>query len=86
MVLFGHAHPNDKHDDFFDPFLEEATRFEKPILYLHGDGHKWIKDRPFDAENILRVQVDQGGIAPPLKVVVAGSGAEVFEFDRRGAE
>ncbi len=83
LVLFGHANPNEKHADFFDPFIEEATAFGKPVLYLHGDGHKWIHDRPFAAENILRVQVDQGGIAPPLKVTVTDHVSEPFQFDRR---
>ena len=83
LVLFGHAKPNENHDDFFDGFVEDAQAFGKPILYLHGDGHRWIHDRPFAAENILRVQVDQGGIASPLKVAVTDDAQEPFEFDRR---
>ncbi len=83
MVLFGHAKPAAKHNDFFQPFNKEAAKFSKPILYLHGDGHRWIQDRPFPAKNILRVQVDQGGIAPPLKVTVTGKSTKPFEFDRR---
>jgi len=82
LVLFGHANVNQKHADFFDPFIEEAKAFEKPILYLHGDGHRWIHDRPFAAKNILRVQVDQGGIAPPLKVTVTDHPSTPFQFDR----
>lgn len=50
---------------FFAPFNDDAVKFAKPILLLHGDGHRWIHDRPFAAGSILRVQVDQGGIAPP---------------------
>jgi hypothetical protein len=63
--------------------VKRLERWDKPVLYLHGDGHRWIKDRPFGAENILRVQVDQGGIAPPLKVTVTTDTDEPFEFDRR---
>lgn len=83
LVIFGHAKPNENHQDFFEPFQEDAKEFGKPILYLHGDGHRWIHDRPFPATNILRVQVDQGGIASPLKVTVSKDAAEPFQFDRR---
>ncbi|MCH7727369.1 MAG: metallophosphoesterase, partial [Planctomycetes bacterium] len=82
-VVFGHAHPAAKHSDFFGAFAKEAELFEKPILYLHGDGHRWIHDRPFAAKNILRVQVDQGGIAPPVKITITNDPSEPFRFDRR---
>lgn len=83
LVIFGHAKPAGSHTDFFDPFVEDAKQFRKPILYLHGDGHRWIHDRPFTAKNILRVQVDQGGTAPPLKITVTDDPKEPFVFDRR---
>lgn len=86
LVIFGHANPNYKHTDFFDPFNKDASEFKKPILYLHGDGHRWVYDRPFVAQNILRVQVDQGGIAPPLKVTVTDHQTAPFQFDRRNEE
>jgi hypothetical protein len=82
MVLFGHASPALSHSDFFARFVPAAAEFTKPILYLHGDGHIWIKDRPFEAKNILRVQVDRGGIASPVQVRVT-EGEEPFLFDRR---
>jgi hypothetical protein len=75
--------PFAKHKDFFQPFSKDAATFKKPILYLHGDGHRWIHDRPFPAKNMWRVQVDQGGIAPPLKVTVTDDAEEPFVFDRR---
>ncbi len=83
LVIFGHARPNSTHRDFFEPFSKDAKEFTKPILYIHGDGHRWVYDRPFAAQNILRVQVDQGGIAPPLKVVVTDHETTPFQFDRR---
>ena len=86
LIIFGHAQPNAKHDDFFKLFMKNAKAFAKPILYLHGDGHRWIYDRPFDAKNILRVQVDQGGIAPPLKITVTNDPEEPFQFDRRNGQ
>ncbi|MCA9016565.1 MAG: metallophosphoesterase, partial [Planctomycetaceae bacterium] len=86
LVILGHARPVQNHSDFFDPFTQDALKFQKPILYIHGDGHLWIYDRPFAARNILRVQVDQGGIAPPLKVTVTGDKTTPFQFDRRNGQ
>lgn len=40
LVIFGHAHPNANRNDFFEGFVKDAEQFEKPILYLHGDGHR----------------------------------------------
>ena len=86
LVVFGHAKPAKVHNDLFEPFSKVAEDFDKPVLYLHGDGHKWIHDRPFKAKNILRVEVDQGGIAPPLKVMVTDHPTVPFEFDRRNGK
>jgi len=86
LMLFGHATPAPKHDDFFGPLSIVAQEFNKPVLYLHGDGHNWVYDRPFAAKNILRVQVDQGGKAPPLKVTVTNDASEPFQFDRRNGQ
>ena len=83
VIIFGHANPAATHQDFFMPLNEVARQFGKPILYLHGDGHRWLHDRPFMAKNILRVQVDQGGQAPPLKVTVTDHPTDPFVFDRR---
>ena len=86
FVLFIHANPNVAHSDFFDPFMNVAKKFKKPILLVHGDGHRWIHDRPFAAQNILRVQVDQGRIGPPLKVTITGDKKNPFQFDRRNGK
>ncbi len=86
LVIFGHAKPAKVHHDFFDPFSRVAEEFGKPVLYLHGDGHKWIYDRPFKAKNILRVEVDQGGKAPPVKVQVTNHPTDPFVFDRRNGK
>jgi hypothetical protein len=82
-VIFGHALPVKVHDDYFNGLCDAAIKFDKPMLYLHGDGHKWIHDYPFAAKNILRIQVDQGGIAPPIKVTVTDDAKNPFVVDRR---
>jgi hypothetical protein len=82
-VLFAQANPTRNHADFMTALNAAATAFEKPVLFVHGDGHKWIMDRPFEAQNILRVQVDMGGIAPPLQVTIDPAKMPPFVLDRR---
>lgn len=86
MVVMGHATPTKKHAAFFDGMTGIAKTWAKPILYIHGDGHTWKKDRPFKADNILRVQVDAGGKAPPVRVTVTEDPANPFTFDRKKAK
>lgn len=84
VVVFGHALPTARHLDFFGPFTEDIARLGKPTVYIHGDGHRWIQDQPFpNAPNLTRIQVDQGGIAPPLKITITEDPNEPFQFDRR---
>ena len=83
FVLFGHAHPVERHLDFFKPFVALVDEAKLPVLYLHGDGHRWIKDKPFGTGNVTRVQVDQGGVAPPLKITVRPALKDPFVFERR---
>ena len=64
-VVFGHSHPND-HPAFRDRFVDAATEFGSPVLYLQGDGHVWIHDQPWIGP-IDRVQVDAGGSAPRFR-------------------
>ena len=86
LVLLAHAEPNKHHQDFFGPFDKAAAKFGKPVLVLHGDGHRWIHDRPFESQNILRVQVEQGSVAPPLLVTITDDPRTPFVFDRRMSE
>ena len=83
MVVFGHANMNknpEKFELFTKQFRATAKAFKKPILYLQGDGHTWIKDRPWLEENMLRVQVDAG--AGILEVTVDNSLEDPFIFTK----
>ena len=80
-IVFGHAHPNAKHETFFTRFREAVKEFGRPVLYMHGDGHSWIHDQPWP-ENITRVQVDAGSISPPVQVSVSSELDPVFSFNR----
>jgi len=84
IVVFGHANVTDfspeKYKLFTDVFRKKAEEFGKPVLYLHGDGHMWIKDRPWPEKNILRVQVDSGPRI--IRVKIIRSLDNPFFFDR----
>ncbi|WP_339706096.1 metallophosphoesterase [uncultured Kriegella sp.] len=84
LVVFGHANMIEagsaKFRTFTDSFRATATDFNKPILYVQGDGHIWFQNRPYDERNILRVQVDSGPKA--VKVTVNPNLEQPFVFDR----
>lgn len=82
LVIFGHALPDRNHRTFFLMLNRMAHSFEKPILYIHGDGHNWRQEHPFLADNIWRVQVAQGGRANPITVTVTNDPEEPFVFMR----
>ena len=83
LIVLSHATPTSMHGDFFDTLSQSANTIDKPVLYIHGDGHKWIQDYPFRSKRILRVQVDQGGIAPPVRISITDNLKTPFIFDRR---
>ena len=70
------------HRTFFFMLNGMVQSLEKPILYIHGDGHNWVHDYPFTAKNILRVQVENGGSANPVTVTVTNDPDEPFVFVR----
>ena len=73
---------------FTSRFAELSAAFGKPVLFVHADGHKWIRDRPWKkSQNVTRVQVDLiQAKFPPVQVTVKekpGKDGEIFAFDRR---
>ncbi len=95
-VIFAHANPGALEDGEFSftkhafrPLIEyldttTQTDFPKPILLIHGDGHKWIEDHPFPnaGQRITRIQVTQGGLESPLQVEVRTNGEQTFTLIR----
>ena len=70
VIFFGHAF---KFKKLLNMVAQTAESMGVPSMYIHGDGHKWSFRQPFDESNFWKIQVDQGGEAPPLKVTVFGS-------------
>lgn len=95
-VIFTHANPGKTeagrfiyNKNAFQPLIEyldaaSETDYPKPILFVHGDGHKWIQDNPFPTagDRITRVQVTQGGLEAPLKIEVHEDPAHPFVLIR----
>ena len=84
VVLFGHAYIDEdiegKFSLFTDRFRKVAKDYGKPVLYLHGDGHVFVHDRPWPEKNILQVQVDAG--VRFLEITVDTKREEVFYFNK----
>ncbi len=81
-VIFAQANPKKKHQPFMNKFLQSVKAFQKPILFLHGDGHRWLYDSPWQVPNLVRVQIDQGRIALPLEITVNSNADSTFQFKR----
>lgn len=82
LVVCAQARPKEVHEDFFGPFCEAAAAFGGPVLYLHGDGHRYEVEEGWRKSNITRVQVDQVSKGPPLLVTVAPETKHPFRFAR----
>ena len=85
VVVLAHAFPSQsRHGAFARRFIGASRKLNRPILYIHGDGHKWVKDQPFiDAPKITRVQLTQGGKENPLLVTVKPNLLEPFILQRQ---
>lgn len=81
-VIFAQAQLNEKHTDFTNKFLKYCREFKKPVIFIHGDGHRWIYDNPWLEPNLIRIQIDKGGIAPPLEVTVGKNPDQIISFNR----
>lgn len=98
LVLVFHAElgfvhpPGDPLRKGFEPFLEaleqEAARFEKPILLIHGDDHEYIIDQPLvdrrngmPLEQVTRLQVFGSPDVGYVRVVVHPGGEPTFRFE-----
>ena len=82
-VVLAQARPAKDHEPFFKQFAESCEQWQKPVLYLHADGHVWQVEPGWRAPNLLRVQTDQVRLNPPVLVSVTEDPKQPFQFDRR---
>lgn len=79
IILLGHSLRSPRTRPFFEAlaknFVNDKARLKIPVIYLHGDGHKWDLDRKFahqlEWENFYDLQIDQGAFADPCIVEIA---------------
>jgi hypothetical protein len=79
VIIFGHCLRSPRTRPFFlsvaDYFVNITHREEIPVLYMHGDGHKWDIDTKLSHQlhwkHYRDIQVDQGGLADPVIVDIA---------------
>ena len=74
VVLFGQGAVGYETREFFEGILPAflGVRKDTPVMYLHGDGHKWDLGTKIQTQlgwtNFIDVQIDQGAFADPLIV------------------
>ena len=90
VVLFGHAEPASWHDDFFKGSRGLATFVEdmgKPFLHLHGDWHEYYEvEGAFDVDNYMRISLDAGEIAKPIRVMIDSKRKNPIRISRRDSD
>lgn len=93
VVIFGHGRYSRKNAEFFHGLKEifmEGMGYRQgldiPVLYIHGDGHKWWIGSDLSAQlkwDMFRmVMVDKGVAARPLRVHVEGTGGSGYRVER----
>lgn len=85
VVMFGHA----RIAGYLRPFFMELKQVFLdalvlgPVLYIHGDGHKFSINEKFGPNigwnQFVDIQVDQGAYADPLLIEVAMSDAGLMQ-------
>jgi len=91
VVILFHGNPNfespagDRGREPYEPFLtalvEEAERFGRPVLVVHGDEHIYLIDHPIRAKNLTRMQVPGSPLVAWVRVVVDPRARDPFSFD-----
>lgn len=84
LVFMVHANPTGDHERFMSRFLLMAESFGRPILFINGDWHSWQHDRPWDPQNILRIQIEGGeeAMSQPIQIGIAPGATMPFVIDR----
>ena len=88
VVFFSHGLRSIDTRPFFDQigptFTLNVDRRLTPVLYIHGDGHKFELNTTYTKQlrwkNFQEIQVDQGGNADPLFIEVAAMSRNTGEM------
>jgi hypothetical protein len=73
-----------------DAFEDEAVAFDKPVLLIHGDSHRFITDHPLKARatkqtigHVTRLEVPGSPLVGWVRVVVTPRTTPSFAFEQR---
>lgn len=90
VVLFMHAEPHDIHDDFFQGkkgMIQYVKKMGKPFVNFHGDWHEWYEVDGYEGvDNYLKISLDAGEFAPPIKVEIDTSANRPVRVSRRSSD
>ena len=83
--------PGHEYRKQFEPFLgaleDEAARFKKPVLLIHGDDHEYLVDSPVISRrrlpNLTRLEVPGSPDVGWVRVTVTPASPSPFAFERR---
>ena len=69
----------------YEPFIttiqQEAERFRRPVLLVHGDGHEYLVDHPLAQRNVTRMQVPGSPDVGWVRVLVKPGAPNPFAFE-----
>jgi hypothetical protein len=78
---FEDTDPHPTLEPFLSTLQNEAARFGRPVLVVHGDSHKYIVDHPLRAANATRLEVPGSPRVGWVKVIVRPDGTDPFSFE-----
>jgi hypothetical protein len=83
VVIAFHANLDDGRPylPFINALEEEAARFRRPVLIVHGDDHRFTVDHPLRARNITRMMVPGSHDVGWVRVIVRPGAASPFAFE-----
>lgn len=72
---------------FREALIREAAAYGKPVLFIHGDSHFWLQDRPFPAaQNVTRIMVPGDRDTRAVRVAVDPAAADPWSFSLIGPD
>jgi len=87
---FEGSHNRTAFKPLFDAFEDEAIRFGKPVLLIHGDTHEYRVDTPLQSRrdgriltNVTRLEVPGSPDVGWVRIVATSADAAMFTFEKR---
>lgn len=83
-VIFAQASPGGSFPSFRKAMMQSVKTYEKPVIYIHADNHKWQFVQDDWVKNFTKVTLDVlNRDFPPVQFTVTGDPDKPITFDRR---